>query len=263
MAVAEREQAREHQERVARAVLRFLRARAKLDELIAGSASQGRVPFADINAFVEGDLFDLKEECHTLFREVLEPGRGEQLDAAGLFDLLVGSLFHQMMKVKENTYQLECYAPRYAALRKAVKSPDSPDQDGAFLREGERIIQRARRALRQDFGHAVELFHEAAVVLRHLLREHHDNPLLVRTLLDNEEAISAVYGPRMLDDLLSEMYDGRRAEAYLLAAADLLQGGWHDRAREWCQQALELESENRHAAQLLTKINAAVAAHMN
>lgn len=263
MAVAEQEQAREHQERVARGVLRFLRARARLDELIAESASQGGVPFAEINAFVEGDLYDLKEECHALFRETLEPDREEELDAAGLFDLLVGSLFHQMMKVKENTYQLECYAPRYAALRKAAKRPDSPDQDGAFLREGERIIQRARRALRQDFGHAAELFNEASVVLRHVLREHRGNPLLVRTVLDNEEAIAAVYGPRMLDDLLSEMFDGRRAEAYLLAATDLLEGGWYDKARECCQKALELEPENRHAAQLLSRINAAASAHMS
>ncbi|MFC1806310.1 hypothetical protein ACFL09_04945 [Planctomycetota bacterium] len=262
MAVVPKEQAREQQERVARTVLRFLRSRAKLDELIARSASQGRVPFDDINRFVEGELFALKEDCHSLFRGDHLPEE-EHLDAGGLFDLLMGSLFHQMMKVKENTYQIERYAPRYAALRKAMKGPDAPENGAAFLREGERIVQRSRRALRQDFKHAIELFHEATIVLRHVLCENHDNPLLVRTLLDNGDAVEAVYGHRTLDDVISEMFDGRPAEAFLVAAGDLLHGGWYDRARDYCQQALELEPDNRHAGHLLSKINSAASSHMN
>ena len=231
MSTVSDEAKREQQERVARTVLRFLRSRAKLDELIAGSASAGRVPFDDINAFVEGDLFHLKEDCHSLFRSQHHADEASDLNAAGLFDLLVGSLFHQMMKVKENTYQLERYAPKYAALRRAVRGPDAPEHGETFLREGQRIIQRSRRALRQDLAHAVELFHEATVVLRHVVRENYANPLLVRALLDNQADVEAVYGPRTLDDLLSEMYDGRPAEGFVVAAGDLLEGGRFDRAR--------------------------------
>jgi len=255
-------QSREQLERVAQTALRFLRSRAKLDELIAGSASEGRMPFAEINAFVEGDLFDLKEDCHALFRNPHDP---DALDfsSAGLFDILVGSLFHQMMKVKENTYQLERYAPKYAALRKAIGGPDPPEHGEAFLREGQRIIQRARRALRHELAHSIELFAEATVVLRHVLCENRDNPLLVRTLIDNKEAVEAVYGSRTLDDLLSEMYDGRQAEGFLIAAGDQLAGGWFDRARELCKEALKLEPKNKHATHLLNKINAAASSHLN
>ena len=262
MAVAPKDGTREAHERVARTVLRFLRSRAKLDDLIAGSARRARIPFDDINRFVEGDLFDLKEDCHSLFRADEGPNQVD-LSAGGLFDLLVGSLFHQMMKVKENTYQIERYAPKYAALRRAVRGPQAPEDGETFLREGQRIIQRARKALRQDLAHAVELFHEAAMVLRHVVCEHRDNPLLVRTLLDNADVVEAVYGHRTLDDLISEMFDGRPAEAFLVAAGDLLHGGWHDRAREHCQQALKLEPDNPHAAQLLNRINAAARSHMN
>ena len=262
MSVSWTQRSREQQERVAHTVLRFLRSRAKLDGLIAESASAGRIPFADINTFVEGDLFALKEDCHSLFRNRQDP-EAMDFSSAGLFDILVGSLFHQMMKVKENTYQLERYAPKYAALRRAVRGPDAPEHGETFLREGQRIIQRSRRALRQDLAHAVELFHEATVVLRHVVRENYANPLLVRALLDNQADVEAVYGPRTLDDLLSEMYDGRPAEGFVVAAGDLLEGGRYDRARELCQQALQLEPENRRAAQLLSKINAAASSHMN
>ena len=257
MAVAGKEETREYQERVARTVLRFLRSRAKLDELIKDNP---QVPFDDVNAFVEGDLFYLKEDCHALFRGPEGPGEEEHLTAGALFDLLVGSLFHTMMKIKENTYQIERYGPRYAALRKAMRGPDAPEHGADFLRVGERAMQRARRAVQQDFKHAGELFREAAEVLHHVLRENYDNPLLVRTLLGNQADVEAVYGKRTLDDLLSEMYGGRLAEALLVAARDLLEGGWHDRARERCQQSLRLDPDNRDAAQLLNKINAAATA---
>jgi len=248
---------REQQEQVARAVVHFLRARARLDRLITASGGQERVPFDQINDFVEGELFTLKEECHALFRATDEPDDEEHLTAGDLFDLVVGALFHQMMKVKENTYQLERYGPRYASLRRAMRGPDAPEHGEAFLKEGERIIQRSRRALRQDFKHAIELFHEATIVLRHLLREYRDNPLLVRLLLRHQGDVEAVYGHRSLDDLLSEIYDGGVAEALLIAATDLLHGGWYDEARDYCQRVLQNDPGNRHATQLLTRINAA------
>jgi len=255
------EQPRETQERIARTLLRFLRSRVKLDELIAASASVGRIPFAAINGFVEKDLFELKEECHSLFRNAPEADEGT-LTSTSLLDILVGSIFHQMMKVKENTYQIECYAPKYAALRRAVRGPDAPEHGEAFLREGERIISRARRALRDDLAHAVELFTEATVVLGHVLLENRENPLLVRMLLESQAAVEAVYGPRSMDRLLREMYEGRPAAGYLLAATDLLGGGWFDRAREYCQHALRLDPKNKQAARLLNKINSSARAHL-
>ena len=253
---------REQQERVAKTMLAFLRARAKLDDLIASSASAGRIPFAEINSFVEEDLFELKEACHALFRNSETAGVA-QIALSELFDILVGTLFHQMMMVKENTYQLECYAPRYAALRRALRGPDPPEHGDAFLREGDRLLQRARRALRQDLAHVVELFSEASVVLRRALAEKRDNPLLVRVLIAHKDAVEAVYGPHSLEKLLREMYDGRAASGYLKAAGDLFDGGWYDRAREYCQHARKIEPDNAHAAGLLNKINAAARAHLS
>jgi len=253
---------REEQERVVETVSRFLRSRAKLDQLIASSASAGQMPFEAINSFVENDLFELKEDCHSLFRNE-ESEERSHFTPGGLFDILVGSLFHQMMKVKENTYQIEHYAPRYAELRRAAHGPNPPEHAEAFLREGQRIIQRARRALRQDLAHAVELFSEATVVLRHVLLENRDNPLLIRTLIDGRETVEAVYGPRSLDQILNEMYDGHPATGYFLAASDLHEGGWYDRARECCQEARRLDPKNKQAAQLLRKINTAARAHLS
>ncbi len=259
---AELRRMREEQERVSETVLLFLRSRAKLDEMVAKAASVGGIPFEDIDSFVENWLFELKEECHWLYRrqeraDTLEPS------TAVLFDLLVGSLFHQFMKCKEGTYQVQRYAPKYAALRKALNRPDAPKQAETFLREGERIIARARRALQQEFAYAVELFSEAAIALRYVLAENRDNPLLVRTLVENEKLLDAVYGPRALEKLLREMYDDHPATGYVVAASDFFDGGWYDRARELCKRARKLDPKNRQAAQLLNKINAAAHAPLS
>ncbi|HUT32260.1 MAG TPA: hypothetical protein VNE39_02165 [Planctomycetota bacterium] len=253
---------RDEQERVAGTVLRFLRARARLDEMVAKGANAGGIPFAEIDAFVESQLFELKEECHWLFRS---QERGEAIEAstAVLFDILVGSLFHQFMKTKENAYQVERYAPKYAALRKSLQLPDAPRQVETFLKEGERIIARSRRMFQREFAYALELFSEATIVLRHVLVENRDNPLVVRMLLDNERLLDAVYGPGSLEKLFGEMYDGSPVRGYVTAAGSLYEGGWFERARDLCKQARKLDPRNRQATHLLSKLNAAAHAHLS
>ena len=49
-------------------------------------------------------LFRLKERCHALFRGGEQPSEVVMRREA-LFDLAVGSLFHEAMKFRENLYQ--------------------------------------------------------------------------------------------------------------------------------------------------------------
>lgn len=100
------------------------------------------------------------------------------------------------------------------------------------------------------------------MVLRHVIIENRHNPLLVRSLLENEDAVEAVYGPRALDKVLRQMYDGHPAEGCLLAANDFYEGGRFEKAREYCQRARKLDPKNKQASQLLNKVNAAARAHL-
>lgn|GEM_PF-1396274 len=254
--VREREE-REEQERVALTVARFLRCYATFEAIAGDDTRQEPVTFAEVDGFVEGQLFELKEECHWLFR-AREGVDREGASPAALFDILVGALFHQAMKVKESIYEVERYGPKYEALRAASKQADAPQRAQMFLREGERIIARARRSVKEDMKDARELFKEAAIVLRYLLAENRDNPLLLRALFDNQELVETVCKRKPLERLLGDMFDGHPAAGYLLAAEHLFEGGWYDRARELCKRARECDPKNKAAAQLLAKINAAV-----
>jgi len=260
-ATAELQRRREEEERMVGTALLFLRASVKLEKMLdQADGDVENIPFAEIDSLVEKELFELKEECHWLFRSEERSGTVKSRSAM-LFDILVGSLFHQCMKVKENSYQVEQYEPKYAALRESLERPDAPKHVRAFLREGERIVKRARRVLRQEFTHAQRLFREAAVALRYVLVEHRDCTLLARTLVDNEALLDAVYGPRALDKLFREMYGGTAA-GLVMAATSFFEGGWYERARELCKRARKLEPGNEAAAQLLNKINAAANAHL-
>lgn len=262
---------REEQERVAGLARLFLRARATLNDMVKRRGDIRGIPFAELDAFVENELFELKEECHWLFRS---QERADVLEASSamLFDILVGSLFHQCMKTKENAYQVERYEPKYHALRKVLQRPNAPEHVEGFLKEGERIIDRARRALLREFTYAVELFDDACVVLRRVLAEHRDSPLVARTLVDSEALVDAVYGQPgksgsgaagSLEALLSEMYDGHPVIGYLLAASDLYEGGWYERARELCKRARKLDPKSKQVTQLLNKVNAAAHGHLS
>ena len=76
--------------------------------------------FEDLEQLVGDDehsvLFRLKGRCHALFRREHER-RAVAMRREALFDLAVGSLFHEAMKFRENFYQREVYGPRVRALR--------------------------------------------------------------------------------------------------------------------------------------------------
>ncbi len=59
----------------------------------------------------KSSLFRLKQMCHDLFRNGVEVSYKEKF-----YDITVGYIFHEAMKLRECIYQLEYYKPRYNML---------------------------------------------------------------------------------------------------------------------------------------------------
>ena len=241
---------REHEERVAEIVTMFLDARTFFDQCIGRFRHDGSVLFGPINEFVEGSLFDLKESCHYLFRP---PDGSCALEATpgSLFDVLIGSIFHTMMKIKENVYQIETYAPTISLMRSQVSGREVPAFESDFFAASARIVKRAEGSLRDDFADAEELFREATGNVRFLLRQNADNGLLVRRLIENEHLVDRVFDETSVADLLSFMTDGHPAAAYLAAARSYREGAWSDKARQLARTVLELDPLNPDAQALI------------
>jgi len=255
----DRLQERERDERISELVRSFLEARSFTFKYVEPYGRDGKVEFPRLHEFVETDLFNLKEECHLVFRP-----QGQDAPSAAttgvLFDLLIGSVFHEMMKIKENIYHLEFYSPVVEQLSERAEREKIPDYERDFIREYRRIERRARKALKADIQSVVEILRDAADNLKTLLRENHQSSLLARILVECEELVNETYGDNGLDKTLAYMFDGDLAEGYLAAGRDFLEGGWYEKASSLFDKALALNPEKQLAVQLKKRVEQAVSA---
>jgi hypothetical protein len=194
----------------------------------------GLLSFDEVQRLVGDDersvLFRLKERCHALFRGGdRAPGIATQREA--LFDLAVGSLFHEAMKFRENLYQRTVYGPKIHALR----SQSGAEAEGIF-EEFEKIL--AAAAVRLD-----EALHETEALLVHtraqfraLLAVHAENDLVARFLVEERALVEEVLGDE-LDDVLASIH-GTAALGYARAARSYLHSGFFVPARRALAEAL-------------------------
>ena len=189
---------------------------------IAAHEAAGALRFAEVRDFVGDDersaLFRLKERCHALFRVDGENGEGE-IGASALFDLAVGSLFHEAMKLRENLYQADVYAPKVAALRARGVADSS-----GLLVEFDKLVASARVRLAESVAEARVLLSQTTAQFRVLLRSQSANGLLARFAVENAAALADAFGCGE-DAALAETY-GSTSAAWQRAAWSYLEGGF-------------------------------------
>ena len=218
----------------------FLKSTFIFADLVKGY-HQGNLKFSKVEKLVDttgtNSLFDLKERCHSRFRyKESEPCNEKE----GLFDLTIGSIFHEAMKLKENLYQLEVYGPRYLEFEKRL---------GNLLPEGEslrfkKIILRAEQGLKEGIGDLEELFRDVKEQLAELLREYSKNQLLTRFLLENRALVQRVYGRGGLEKIFASMFKRGIDQAYWAAGNSYLESQYFDMAHRVFKKALSRHQEN-------------------
>jgi len=183
---------------------------------------QGELEFAEVERLVRSDessaLYRMKERSHAIFRidaatSILE------VQTAALFDLAVGSLFHESMKLRENLYQQEFYLPRIHALRAGMD-----DSSGELFEEFEKILESAARRLGESVAEAEVLLGQTRKQLFRLMAEHRDEGLLARCLYAEEERISEVVEGG-LDSLFVQIH-GDAVTGYMQAAESYLESSY-------------------------------------
>ena len=200
----------------------FLAAHRTMKRLFARYRSD-ELRFAQLQELIGDDessvLFRLKERCHALFR----PRDAESAMAMrreALFDLAVGSLFHEAMKFRENFYQREIYGPRVRALRS-----ESAEESDALFREFEKILETVSERLAEGLQETEILIEQTGDQLRVLLAEQPKNGFVVRYLIENRELVEEVFAIP-LDALLTEIA-GAAAAGFELAGRSYLDSGFY------------------------------------
>ncbi len=206
-------------------VREFLAAHELLGRVFARLRS-GELRFEELHELVgdseEAVLYRLKERCHALFRPDAHAS-DLAMTRGALFDLAVGSLFHEAMKLRENFYQLAVYAPKVDALRAQAGS----DADRLF-QEFERILAAARSRLEEALQETEALLEQTREQFRRLLAAHRHNGLVTRYLIENASLVEPVLGDAL--DRLLEGIHGEAAEGWALAARSYLESGYFDEA---------------------------------
>jgi tetratricopeptide (TPR) repeat protein len=186
----------------------------------------GELEFEQLQEMVGDDessvLYRLKERCHALFRTGRnETGLANHREA--LFDLAVGSLFHEAMKFRESFYQREVYGPKVRSLR----SEADPDAAQLF-EEFEKILEVVSRRLQEGLHEAESLLDQTVQQLRVLLVVHPENGFVSRFLVESEPLVEEIFSVS-LDALFAEIH-GSAAEGFSAAGRSYLLSGYYGEA---------------------------------
>lgn len=206
---------------------------------ILNKYNEGRLHFSDIGVWVDDKgqsvLYNLKEQCHSLFRY---KGKKPIQKNEWLLDLVIGSIFHEAMKLRENLYQMEVYRPRYLQYKaKLGKS----DYERDYLQLFERIILKAEQGVAEGMMETRSLFKDATAQLIDLFKESSKNAFLVRFLLENLTLLHKVYGPKKTKELFNVMFKRGFLDAYRFAGVSYLRSGHYDLSSNYFVKALEID----------------------
>ena len=197
---------------------------------------KGELRFTVMEEFVDDRgvscLYRLKQMCHDLFRNAEEAAYKEKF-----YDMTVGYIFHEAMKLRENIYQLEYYTPLYSALS---SSDELTVLEKKVIREFDVLIGRARKRLNEGLKEVKVLLKELVTQLKDLLRLYEGNYLLPRFILEHEKAFIKIYGKKGFQDLLNDMYDQGRATLVLKAGLSYLDSEYYQIARNLFQKSMQM-----------------------
>lgn len=201
---------------------------------------EGRLRFSDVQSWVDdkgqSPLYNLKEQSHSLFRNRSKESFKKK---EWLLDLVIGSIFHEAMKLRENIYQLEFYRPKYLRYRYHI-GRSAYERD--YFQQFEQIISKAGQSVLLGIAEIRSLFLDASEQLLDLFKENSRNPYLVRFLIEHRSLLQKVYGPQRGKEIFDLIFEGGLQEAYERAGRSYLLSGHYDLASSYFSKALKIGS---------------------
>jgi hypothetical protein len=205
--------------------------------------TKGQLNFTTIEEFVddkgESCLYRLKQMCHELFRNTQEALYKEKF-----YDITVGYIFHEAMKLRENVYQLEYYKPQYSVL---VNSAEATAGEKKAIHEFDVLINKAQKRLTEGLKEVKVLLKELVAHLKDLIKLYRDNYLLPRFILENEKAFIFIYGKHGYKELLEDIYEEGKTTLLFKAAESYLESEYYQMARNLFQKVTNADRSNVNA----------------
>lgn len=227
-------------------ILEILRDFVEVHRLVRELAERHRsegLRFERLAGLIEDDegsvLFRLKERTHRLFRTPRGESRAPTHREA-LFDLAVGSLFHEAMKLRENVYQREIYGPRVRALHS-----DAEQESKALFDEFDRMLGSVEARVDEGVQELETLVQRTADQLRLLIAQPPDDGA-TRFMTERPEEVEAVFGVSLAHQL--EVMFGSVSRGFERAGHSYLTSGFFASAADCFDRSLQLQPDAQVAA---------------
>jgi hypothetical protein len=214
--------------------------------------ASSEVSFAEIEQLVgtesrKGPLWRLKDTCHRLWRQV-----DFQKEINGrLLDWIMGSLFHEAMKLKENAYISQHYRP----LAEKMACPPGDGERMICGMDFERLLWRTADESSRQMENLSLMFGRANYLLRLLMKEQSDNVILLRYLIENEQVVVQLWS-ESLRELFQDMFFGAPEHGYCAAARSYLTDHWQEQALATYVKALEINARSEEAQRYVLQLKA-------
>jgi hypothetical protein len=206
----------------------------------------------------KGQLWQLKDLCHLIW-----PEQEQQRDVHGaLIDWLLGSIFHEAMKLKENIYLLNTYGPAAVRMEKppATRSEQILRSSGSFpqlssIVDVEALVRRIAKDVVSQMEQIGLLLGQANFILRMMMPGLASNMLVVRLLVEEEERTLRVWG-ETVEELFTDMFSGDAAQGFCAAGRSYLSGQWYPQALDMYKRALQADQDCDEARARIAQLQA-------
>jgi len=187
----------------------------------------------------KGPLWLLRDLCQQIWPE---GGPAQQLEDS-LIEWLIGSIFHEAVKLKEDVQILNSYGS--AAFWSGGLAAPAARLRRIIDRKG--LVRRVAVDVMRQMEQLAMLFGQTSNMLRIMLPLLSGNHLLVRFLVEREDMIEELWGEE-LDSVFKDMFPGRPSRGFCAAGGSYASGQWYTRALVMYRRALRLDSGCPEAA---------------
>ncbi|MHC1791014.1 hypothetical protein [Solidesulfovibrio sp.] len=213
-----------------------------LERLFSDFDASGRVVFEELRDLLgeemnKGLLWRLKDTAHHLFRD-----GGASSPVGQFLDWCIGYIFHESMKLKEDAYQQQNYAPWFRSMQER----ELPEQDLIISRELFQLLMQTTESMQREIRRIRFLFGECRKLFPLYLSDQGENHWLARFLFKRNELVREVFG-QGYRELIRGIYGSAPESMYIMASRSLREGGWMQQAEEAAVRACETSPESEPA----------------
>jgi len=178
----------------------------------------------------KGLLWRLKDTAHHLFRD-----HDDKNPVGQFLDWCIGYIFHETMKLKEDAYQQQNYAPWFRAMQES----ELPETDLIISRELFQLLMQTNESMQREIRRIRFIIRQCRKLFPQYLADQEQNHWLARFLFKRNDVVRLVFEENYRD-LIASVYKDAPEMLEVMAARSLREGGWVSQAAEAAEAACRI-----------------------